>query len=140
MLSGTNTTLDLLVLQLVLHAALLASILLGLLGLCLPVGARTENDVLADGGSVERGTSSVALLKAEFGPRPALSNLRVHIFADDGGLDAAGDLNLLVVVIETVGDHSLGSIFVGNHLLRGESGGVVKFLVVGPVCTAVKKN
>lgn len=53
MLSRTDTTLDLLVLQLVLHAALLAAILLGLLGMGLPVGAGTENNVLADGGSVE---------------------------------------------------------------------------------------
>lgn len=79
----------------------------------------------------------MALLEAELGPRSALSNLRVHIFADDAGLDAAGDLHLLVIVVEAVGDHGLGAIFVGNHLLRGESGGVVKFLVVGPVGAAV---
>lgn len=137
MLSGTDTALDLLVLELVLHATLLAAILLGLLGLCLPVGARTENDVLADGGGVERGTSGVALFVAKLGPGSAFSDLGVHIFADNGGLDASGDLNLLVIVVEAVRDDGLGAIFVGNDLLRGESGGVVKFLVVGPVGTAV---
>lgn len=102
MLSGTDTALDLLVLELVLNAALLAALLLGLLGLCLPVGAGTENDVLADGGGIERGTGGVALLVAELGPLAALSNLGVDILTNDSGLDAAGDLHLLVIVVEAV--------------------------------------
>lgn len=102
MLSGTNTTLNLLVLELILHAALLAALLLSLLGLSLPVGAGTENDVLTDGGGIERRTGGVALLVAELGPRSALSDLGVDILTNNGGLDAAGDLDLLVIVVEAV--------------------------------------
>lgn len=43
-----NPTLNLFVLELVLHAALLTTLLLGLLGLRLPVHAGTEHDVLTD--------------------------------------------------------------------------------------------
>lgn len=136
MLSGTNTTLDLLVLELVLHAALLAAILLSLLSLCLPVDAGTENHVLADGGSIESRARGVSLLETELGPRPALGDLGVDVFANGGGLDPAGDLHFLVVIVEAVGDNGLGAIFVGDHFLRGERGGVVKLLVVGPVGTA----
>jgi hypothetical protein len=136
-LSGTNTTLNLLVLELILHAALLAAILLGLLSLSLPVDAGAEDNVLADGGGIERRTGRVSLLETELGPRPALGHLRVDVFANDGGLDAAGNLHFLVVIVEAVGDDGLGAIFVGDHLLRGKRGGVIEFLVVGPVGTAV---
>lgn len=137
MLSGTNTTLNLLVLELVLHAALLAALLLGLLGLRLPVDAGTEDKVLADGGGVERGTDGVALLEAKFGPGSPLGHLRVDMFTDNGGLDPAGDLHFLVIIVEPVGDDGLGAVFVRDHLLRGERGGVVEFLVVCPIGTAV---
>jgi hypothetical protein len=137
MLSGTNTTLNLLVLELILHAALLAAILLSLLGLSLPVDAGTEDDVLADGGGIECRTGRVTLLETELGPRAALGDLRVDVFANDGGLDASGNLHFLVVIVEAVGDDGLGAIFVGDHLLRGERGGVIEFLVVGPIGTAV---
>lgn len=138
MLSVTDTTLDFLVLKLVLHAALLAALLLSLLGLYLPVGAWAEDDVLADGGGIESWAWGVALLEAKLGPRSALGHLRVDMFALDGGFDAARDLHFLVVVIETVGDHGLGAVLVLDHLLRGERGGVIELLVVGPVGIAVK--
>lgn len=140
MLSAANTALDLLVLELILDAALLAAGLLLLLGLGLPVDARSEHDVLADGGGVERGTGSVALLQAELVPGASLGDPGVHMLADDGGFDAAGHLDLLVVIVEAVRDHGLGSIFVRRHLLRGESGGVIELLVVGPVGAAGKRK
>lgn len=136
-LAGTDTTLDLLVFELVLHAALLAALLLRLLGLSLPVDAGTEGDVLADGGGLERGTGGVALLEAELGPRSPLGYLGVDMFADDGGLDAAGDLHFLVLIVQAVGNDGLGAVLVCDHLLRGERGRVVEFLVIGPVGTAV---
>lgn len=136
MLSGTNTTLDLLVLELVLHAALLAAVLLGLLGLCLPVNAGAEDDVLADGGGVEGGTGGVALLVSELFPFAAFGDLGVDVFTDHCGLNPAGDLHFLVVIVETVGDDGLGAVFVRDHLLRGERGGVIEFLIVGPVGAA----
>ena len=138
MLSAANTTLDLLVLELILHAALLAAVLLRLRGLCLPVDAGSENDVLTDGGSIERGSGSVALLETELGPGPPLRNLGVHMFPHDGGLDPAGDLHLLALVVEAVRHNGLGAIFVRCDLLRGERGGVIELLVVGPVGAAAE--
>lgn len=140
MLSAANTTLDLLVLELVLHAALLGALLLGLLGICLPVNLRAEDDVLADGGSVEGGTGGVALLESELFPFAAFGDLGVDVFADDGGLNSAGDLHFLAVIVEAVGDDSLGAVLVRDHLLRGERGGVIEFFVVGPVGTAGKEK
>lgn len=137
-LATANTALDLLVLELVLDAALLAAGLLHLLGLRLPVHAGTEHEVFADRCGVERGTRGVALLQTEFGPRAPLSHLGVDMFPDDSRLDAAGDLHFLVVVVEAVRNHRLRAVFVRNHLLRGESGRVVELLVVGPVGAAEK--
>lgn len=138
MLSGTDPTLDLLILELILHAALLAALLLRLLGLSLPVNAGTEDDVFTDGGGVERRTSGVALLEAELCPRSSLGHPGVDMFADNGGLDAAGDFHFLVLIVEAVGDDGFGAVFVRDHLLRGERGGVVEFLIVCPVGAALK--
>lgn len=137
-LSAANTTLDLLVLELILHAALLAAVLLRLRSLCLPVDAGSESDVLTDGGSIERGSGSVALLETELGPGPPLRNLGVDMFANDGGLDPAGDLHLLALIVEAVRHNGLGAIFVRCDLLRGERGGVIELLVVGPVGAAAE--
>jgi hypothetical protein len=138
MLSTANTTLDLLVLQLILHAALLATLLLSLLSISLPVDAGAEDDVLADGGGVERGTGGVALLETELLPFAAFGDLGVDVFADNGGLNSAGDLDFLVVVIVAVGNDGLGAVLVGDHFLRREDGGVIEIFVVGPVGAAVK--
>lgn len=101
-LSGTNPTLDLLVLQLVLDTALLATILLSLSGLRLPVNRGPENNILADGGRVEGRTSGMALFQPELSPCFALRNLRVHVFADNSRLDAARDFYFLALVVEAV--------------------------------------
>jgi hypothetical protein len=119
MLAAANTTLDLLVLELVLHGALLG-VLLGIGGLSLPVRAGTEDHVLTDGGGVEGGARRVALLEAELGPRPALGDLWVDVLSDDGGLDPASDLHFLVVIVETVGDDRLGAVFVLGNLGCGQ--------------------
>lgn len=138
MLSTANTTLDLLVLQLVLHAALLATLLLSLLSVGLPVNAGTEDDVLADGGGVERGTDGVALLETELVPFAAFGDLGVDVFADNSGLNSAGDLHFLVVIVVAVGNHGLGAVLVRDHFLRREHGGVIEILVVSPVGAAEK--
>lgn len=135
-LSAADTALDLLVLELVLHAALLAASLLGLDRLRLPVHAGSEDDVLADGGGVERWAGRVALFQPELAPASTLRHLGVHMLSDHGGFDAAGDLHFLAVVVEAVGDDRLGSVLVRSHLLRGERGGVIELLVVGPVGAA----
>lgn len=137
-LATANTTLDLLVLQLILHTALLATVLLRLSRLKLPVDAGPENNVLTHGGRIERRSGRVALLQTELGPGPPLRDLRVDMFAHNGRFDPAGHLHLLAFVVESVGDDRLRAIFVGRDLLRGESGGVVELLVVGPVGAAGK--
>lgn len=138
MLSTANTTLDLLVLQLVLHAALLATLLLSLLSVGLPVNAGTEDDVLADGGGVERGTGGVALLETELVPFAAFGDLGVDVFADNSGLNSAGDLHFLVVIVVAVGNDGLGAVLVRDHFLRREHGGVIEIFVVSPVGAAEK--
>lgn len=136
MLSAANTTLDLLVLELVLHAALLAALLLFFLGVRLPVDGGTEHNVLTHGGGIEGRSRGVALLETELLPFAAFGDLGVDVFADDGSLNSAGDLHFLVVIVETVGDDGLGAVLVRDHLLRGERGGVIEFFVVGPVGAA----
>lgn len=137
MLSTANTTLDLLVLELVLHTALFALLFL-LLRVCLPVHRRAEGDVLAYGGGVKGRTRGVALLESELLPFAAFGDLRVDIFTDDGSLDSASNLHFLIIVVKAVGDDGLGAILVRDHLLRGERGGVIEFLVVSPVGAASK--
>lgn len=139
MLSAANTTLDLLVLELVLNAALLGALLLFLLGVRLPVDGGTEHDVLTNGGGIEGRSRGVALLKAELLPFAAFGDLGVDVFADNGSLNSAGNLHFLVVIVETVGDDGLGAVLVRDHLLRGERGGVIEFFVVSPV-GAAKEN
>lgn len=140
MLAAANTTLDLLVLELILDATLLTTGLLSFLGLRLPVHAWSEDDVLADGGGVKRRTGSMALLETEFRPCPPLCDLRVYVLLDDSGSDPTGDLDLLAFIVEAVGNDGLCAIFVDGDLLRGEGGGVIELLVVGPVGAAKMRN
>lgn len=119
MLAAANTTLDLLVLELVLHGALLG-VLLGLGSLSLPVRAGTEDHVLTNGGGVEGGAGRVALLEAELGPGPALCHLWVDVLSDNGSLNPASDLHFLVVIVETIGDDRLGAVFVFGDLGCGQ--------------------
>ena len=119
MLATANTTLDLLVLELVLHATLLG-VLLRLSSLGLPVCAGTEDHVLAHGGRVEGGAGRVALLEAELGPRPTLGHLWVDVLANNSRLDSAGDLHFLVLIVEAVGDDRLGAVFVLGNLGCGQ--------------------
>lgn len=136
MLARADTALDLLVLELVLHASLFAAGLLGLRRLHLPVDAGAEDDVLADGGRVERRPRRVALLVPELRPSPPLRDPRVHLLPHHVRLDPPRHLHLLPVVVEPVRHHRLRAVFVRRHLLRGERGGVVELLVVGPVGAA----
>lgn len=101
MLAVTNSTFDLLVLQLFLQTALLA-LLLDLLGLSLPVHAGAEYNVLSDGGGIERRTWRMTLLQAEFGPSSSLSYAGVDVLFDDCCADATGGLDFLAVVVEAV--------------------------------------
>lgn len=137
MLSLTDTTFDLLILELLLNATLL-TFLLGLLGVRFPVDAGTENDVFADRGCVERWTGRVALFQTEFAPSSSLGDLRVYVLLDNGCADTSGDFDFFAVVVEVIRYDRLGAILVGCDLLRGQSRGVVKLLVVSPVGAAAK--
>lgn len=134
MVALADTTGDFLILQLVAQRVLLFILLL--VG-ALPVGARAEDDVFADGGCAEVGPADMAFLGAEFGPFFALGDARVHVLFDNGGADLARGLDLFVGVVEAVGYDGLGAVGVGDDLLLWEDGGIVEFLVVGPVGSSV---
>jgi hypothetical protein len=135
MLAAANPALDFLVFKLVFDAPLLAG-LLGLLRLRLPVHAGSENDIFTNGCSIEGWSGRVAFLDAELRPCPALRNLRINMFLHNGGANPTGHLDLLPIVVETVGYECLRSILVGEYLLCGELIGVF----IGPVGTAVIKE
>lgn len=136
MLSGTDTALDLLSLQLVLHRSWLWLLLLGILA---PVDAWLEDDVLADSGSIQSWASLVLSGESELAPLLPLRNARGDNLLDNGCANAAGGLDLLSVLVQAVCDDSLGSILVGGDLLRWEFlGVVVELLIIGPVLAAVK--
>lgn len=139
-LPAANPTLDLLVLELILHAALLATLLLCLRRLRLPVHARPEDDVLTHRGRLERWTRDVTLLVAEFRPRSPLCYLWVDILADNRCLDPSRHFDLLAVFIESVRHHRLRAVFVRGHLLGWERRGVVELLVVSPVSAAIERK
>lgn len=133
MLAVANTTLDLLVLKLVLHG-LGVGVLALLLLILAPVRARPEDDVLTDGGRVGGGTGGILGAEAELGPCLALGDARVHLFRVRGVADAASRLHLLALIVVTEGDDGLGAVLVADGLGRGEvGGGLVDIFVVGPV-------
>lgn len=136
MLSSTDTALDLLALQLVLHRSSLWLLLLGILA---PVDAWLEDDVLADGGGVHSWSSLVLSGKSELAPLLALCDTRGDNLLHNGCADAACGLDLLAVIVQAVCDDRLGSILVGGDLLWWEfEGGIVELFVIGPVLAAVK--
>lgn len=134
MLPVTDPTLDLLVLQLILHTALVRLLLLGIR---LPVDARSEQDVLADGGRVEGWTLGVPFLQPEFRPCFAFGDPWVDVLLHDRRADSSRGFHFFAVVVEAVGYDGFGAVFVGGDLLGREGGGVVEFFVVGPVFAAV---
>lgn len=133
MLAVANTALDLLVLELVLHGLSVGVLALLLLVLA-PVHARAEDDVLADRGGVGCGTDRVARAVAKLAPGLALGDAGVDLFRVRGVADAAGRLDLLVLLVEAVRDDGLGAIPVADGLRRGKVGGgdVIDVFVVGP--------
>lgn len=133
MLSATDSAFDLLILQLILHASLLASGLLRLLRLCLPVHAGSENDILADRGRIERWTGGISLLETELGPCFSLRHSRVDVFLYNGGADSACGFHFLAIVVKTVGYDGFGAIFICEYLLGRKCGGVIEFFIIGPV-------
>ena len=136
MLPSTDTALDLLALQLVLHRSRLWLLLLGILA---PVDAWLEDDVLADSGGVHSWSSLVLSGQSELAPLLALRDTRGDNLLHHSCANAARGLDLLSVIVQAVCDNSLRSILVGGDLLWWEfEGGIVELFVIGPVLAAVK--
>jgi hypothetical protein len=134
MLSVTDTTLDLLVLQLVLHG--LGVGVVGLvLGVLAPVGAGAEDDVLADGGGI--GSRALAILGAgaELGPVLAFGHAGADCLAVGDEANSSGGLDLLAVLVVAVLDHRRAAILVVDLLRRRKLGlcGLLEIIVVRPV-------
>ncbi len=133
MLAVADTALDLLVLELVLHA-LRVRVLALVLGLLAPVRAGLEDDVLADGRGVGRRSRGVGGAQAEFRPRLALGDAGVDDLAVRDEADPPRRLDLLAILVEAVLDDGCCSVLVLNLLDGGElDGRLVEVLVVGPV-------
>ena len=133
MLSVTDTTLDLFILEFIPHAAVPALFLLLLLSIFLPRHARSENDILTHARGIEARTRRMSFLEPEFRPRTTFGDAGVDGFTGDGGADTTGGLDTLAFVVEAVGNDGLGTVFVGGDLLWRETGGIIEFFVVGPV-------
>lgn len=138
MIALTDTTGHLLVLELVLEFALGRLVLLLRR---LPICGGPEDNVFADRGGGEVGSGRAALFLAEFGPFFALGDAGVDVLFYDSRADLAGRLDFLVAVGQAIRDYCLGSVRVGDDLLRREGGGVIELFVVGPVRAAeIKKR
>lgn len=134
MLAVTDTTLDRLVLELVLHGVGLS--VLGLvLGVLLPVGREAEDDVLADRGRVALGALLVVGRQAKLAPCLALGDARVDDLAVRHEADSPGGLDLLAILVVAVGDGGLGAVLVLDGLGRGQLGlgGLVEIIVIRPI-------
>lgn len=132
-LAVTDTALDLLVAQLVLHG-LGVGVRLLVLRVLAPVGAGPEDDVLAHRRRVRHGARAVLGAVAELGPRLAVRHPRVHPLRVRRVPHPPGRLDLLVVLVDVVGDDGLGAVLVAERL-RGRElrGDLVHVLIVGPV-------
>lgn len=131
MLAGTDTTLDLHLLELLLLLVLLGGGLLGGAGLEADLGS--EDDVLAEGGGVGLGACGAAGLETHLGPGAALGDAGLLVFPLDDGADALCALDLLAVIVEENGDNRLGAVLVLCVLGRGQGGGEIGLVVFGPV-------
>ncbi len=134
MVTLTNTTLDLRILELRLLLRLISLILTTRF----PVRDGAEDDILSHRHGICLWARSLALFLPEFVPCFALGDARVHGCLDDGLLDAPGGLVFAAVFADSVADDCFGAVFVlGDGLLREGDVEVVVFF--GPVGAAFPK-
>jgi hypothetical protein len=151
MLPITDTTFDLLVLQLILHTSSLGLLLLGVLT---PVCARSENDVLTANllgskfsigkGDHEPntcciGSRSSAILGREPKLRPLfpLRNSWIHNLLMYREPDSASSLDLLAIIVPSPADYGLSTILICSGGIGGElCDSVVELFVISPVGAA----
>jgi hypothetical protein len=134
MLSVTDTTFDLLVLQLVLHG--LGVGIVGLiLGVLAPVHAGAENNVLADGGGIGCRTLAILGAGAELGPVLAFSHERADCLSVGDEANPSGSLDLLAILVVAVLNHRRAAVLVVDLLRRRELRlcGLFEIVVVRPV-------
>lgn len=133
MLAVTDTTLDLLVLQLVLHS-LGVGIGALVLGILAPVEAGSEDDVLAHRGGIGGRARAILCAQAELAPGFSVGDTGVDCLGVGNVAHAAGGLYFLALVVDSVADDGLGAILVGDGLDGREFGaGLLDIIVVGPV-------
>jgi hypothetical protein len=133
MLAVANTTLDLLVLELVLHG-LGVGVGRLVLGILAPVDAWSEDDVLTDGCGIGGRAWGILCAEAKLGPGFSVGDAGVYGLGVGDESDAASRLDLLAVVIVAECDDGLGAVLVGDGLGGREiGGGLLDIVVVGPV-------
>jgi hypothetical protein len=99
MLSRTDTTLDLLVLELVLELVRLADLLLGILA---PVDAGPEDDVLSNRSRVRDRALAILGRVSELGPCLAIRDAGVYGLLVGDVANATGRLDLVAVFVDAV--------------------------------------
>lgn len=133
MFAVANTTLDLLVLELVLHR-LSVGVLALVLGVLAPVDAGSEDDVLTNGGGIGGRSGAVLCAEAKLGPGFSVSNSGVDRLLVCDISDTSSSLYFLSLVVVSKCNDCFGSILVGNRLGRRQVGGrLFVVVVVGPV-------
>jgi hypothetical protein len=130
MVSGTDTTLDLHLLECVGLLVVLGRLLLHAAGL--EANRRFEHDVLTECSGVAW-ACGLAGLVANLLPCAALSNARVLLFLDDGAADTLGALYFFAVLVDENGDDRLGAVLVLGDLGCGDGSGEVGLAIFGPV-------
>lgn len=118
MFAVANATLDLLVLELVLHR-LGVGVLALVLGVLAPVDAGPKDDVLANGGSVWGRPRAVLCAEAELAPGLPVSNSGVDRLLVCDISDASSRLYFLSLIVVSKYDDCFRPILVGNRLRRG---------------------
>lgn len=121
MLPIANTALDFHILELLLR--IIPNLLL-LLAILLPRDARPEDDILPHARSIEGRARSVAFLETEFRPGATFGDAWVHGLFFDGGADPTCGFDTLAAVVEAVGYHGFGAVFVCGYGLGWKGVGV----------------
>lgn len=133
MFAVADTALDGLVLELLLHGVGVG--VLGLvLGILTPVGAETEDDVLADRRGIGLGTGAILLRQTKLGPGLAFRYAGVDDLTVCNHTNTAGCLDLLAILVESICDCGFRTVLVLDGL-RGRKfeGDLVGLIIVGPI-------
>ena len=73
----------------------------------------------------------MAFLETEFRPGATFGDAWVHSLFFDGGADSAGGFDALAAIVEAVGYHGFGAVFVCGYGLGGKSVGICGICELG---------